>query len=40
MIHDSLGKVFSSVIDGIEFSEMPVRLRGEEKNSAGTADVE
>ena len=40
VIHDSLGKVFSSVVDGIEFSETPVRLRGEEKNSAGTADVE
>lgn len=40
VIHDSLGKVFSSVVDGIEFSATPVRLRGEEKNSAETADVE
>ena len=40
VIHDSLGKVFSSVVDGIEFSATQVRLRGEEKNSAGTADVE
>ena len=32
VIHDSLGKVFSSVVDGIEFSEIPVQLRGE-KNS-------
>lgn len=26
VIHDSLGKVFSSVVDGIEFSEIPVKL--------------
>lgn len=25
VIHDSLGKVFSSVVDGIEFSEIPIR---------------
>ena len=31
VIHDSLGKVFSSVVDGIEFSEIPVQLRGEKK---------
>ena len=26
VIHDSLGKVFSSVVDGIEYTEKPVEL--------------
>ncbi len=33
VIHDSLGKVFSSVVDGIEFSEIPVRRKDEREES-------
>lgn len=29
VIHDSLGKVFSSVVDGIEYDPKPVKLKGE-----------
>ncbi|MBR2779194.1 MAG: NAD-dependent protein deacylase [Firmicutes bacterium] len=29
VIHDSLGKVFSSVVDGIEHNPKPVKLKGE-----------
>ena len=31
VIHDSLGKVFSSVVPGIEYNPIPVRLKNQEK---------
>ena len=29
VIHDSLGKVFSSVVDGIEYAPVEVKLKGQ-----------